>query len=269
MTSGADVSSELAEAERRHAEKVQSALYRIAELASAAQDMQEFYRAMHAVVGELMHASNLYIALYDEERQLINFPYHVDELDDDWPETQRVGRVRQPPGARRDGVRAPHRRAATDHVRTRTWKLIEQGEIELVGALTEDSQLARRPAQGRGADGRPPRRAVVHEGRPLRRAGQGAARLRGPARRRGALACAGDRGDATAQRRARARSTASRRRSPASSSCRRSTTSSATSSRRSSMHRSSTSGSSTRRPGCSTSRTRSSAASVTRTSRSG
>ena len=86
MTSGARDSSELAE-DRRHAEQVQSALYRIAELASAAQDMQEFYRAMHAVIGELMHASNLYIALYDEERQQINFPYHVDELDDEWPET--------------------------------------------------------------------------------------------------------------------------------------------------------------------------------------
>ena len=97
MTSGARISwssprraagwpSSSGEAERRHAEQVQSALYRIAELASAAQDMQEFYRAMHAVVGELMHASNLYIALYDEERQLINFPYCVDELDDEWPE---------------------------------------------------------------------------------------------------------------------------------------------------------------------------------------
>jgi hypothetical protein len=54
---------------------VQSALYRIAELASAAQDMQEFYGAIHAVVGELMNATNFYIALYDDERQLISWPY--------------------------------------------------------------------------------------------------------------------------------------------------------------------------------------------------
>ena len=51
---------------------MQDALYRIAELASAAQDMQEFYRAIHEVVGELMDAENFFIALYDEERQLIN-----------------------------------------------------------------------------------------------------------------------------------------------------------------------------------------------------
>ncbi len=47
------------EAERAHAAKVQDALYRIAELASAAQDMQEFYRAIHEVVGELMYAKQL------------------------------------------------------------------------------------------------------------------------------------------------------------------------------------------------------------------
>ena len=42
------------EAERAHAAKVQDALYRIAELASAAHDMREFYAAVHEVVSELM-----------------------------------------------------------------------------------------------------------------------------------------------------------------------------------------------------------------------
>src|SRR5947208_5419909 len=84
LTREADL--EAAEAERRHAEKVHGALYRIAELASAAQDMQEFYRAVHAVVGELMSAKNLFIALYDAERELISWPYYVDELDEDIPD---------------------------------------------------------------------------------------------------------------------------------------------------------------------------------------
>ena len=52
--------------ETRDAAKVQDALYRIAELAGAARDMQEFYAAVHAVVGELMYAENLFIALYDD-----------------------------------------------------------------------------------------------------------------------------------------------------------------------------------------------------------
>jgi PAS domain S-box-containing protein len=126
------------EAERAHAAKVQDALYRIAELASAAEDMQEFYRAVHEVVGELIDARNLYIALYDDERQLINYPYWADELDTDWPEPN-------------DWVEFGERQArgVTGYVlRTgepqllsyqRYKQLIGQGEIELVGAMTEDS----------------------------------------------------------------------------------------------------------------------------------
>jgi uncharacterized protein (UPF0297 family) len=63
---------EAAESQRRRAEQVQEALYRIAETASAARDMHEFYAAMHQIVGELMDASNFFITLYDEERQMIN-----------------------------------------------------------------------------------------------------------------------------------------------------------------------------------------------------
>jgi hypothetical protein len=57
---------EALEADHRRSEKVQAALYRIAETASAAQDMHEFYATIHRIVGELMYADNFYIALYDE-----------------------------------------------------------------------------------------------------------------------------------------------------------------------------------------------------------
>jgi HPt (histidine-containing phosphotransfer) domain-containing protein len=50
------------------AARIQDALYRIAEAASAADDLQAFYAAIHRIVGELMYAENLYIALYDEQR---------------------------------------------------------------------------------------------------------------------------------------------------------------------------------------------------------
>ena len=68
------------------AERVQTALFRIAELASSVHDMQEFYREVHAVVGEFMYANNFFIALYDDDRQLISWPYYVDELDRNVPE---------------------------------------------------------------------------------------------------------------------------------------------------------------------------------------
>ena len=51
------------EAEYRRTEQVQAALYRIAEAASAVEDIQDFYAAIHRIVAELMFARNFYIAL--------------------------------------------------------------------------------------------------------------------------------------------------------------------------------------------------------------
>ncbi|HEX2423715.1 MAG TPA: GAF domain-containing protein, partial [Actinomycetota bacterium] len=62
--------------------QVQAALYRIAETASAAQDMQEFYAEIHRIVGELMYANNFYVVLYDEERRMMNWPFGVDTAGD-------------------------------------------------------------------------------------------------------------------------------------------------------------------------------------------
>ncbi len=67
--------------EAKEAAKLQSALYRIAETTSAAEDMDTFYAAMHGIVGELMEARNFYIALQDEESGLLSFPYFVDQAD--------------------------------------------------------------------------------------------------------------------------------------------------------------------------------------------
>ncbi|HEY2965606.1 MAG TPA: GAF domain-containing protein [Actinomycetota bacterium] len=77
---------EAADAERDRAERVQAALYRIAETASAAQDMGAFYAEMHRIVGELMYADNFYIVLYDEERQTMNWPFYVDTVGEGWPD---------------------------------------------------------------------------------------------------------------------------------------------------------------------------------------
>ncbi len=77
---------EAREAEHARSERIQAALYGIAEAASGARDLQEFYVAVHAQVRELMYAENFYIALYDEDRQAINFPYYVDSVDDDIPD---------------------------------------------------------------------------------------------------------------------------------------------------------------------------------------
>jgi len=48
--------------------------------------MPSFYAAIHEIVGELMYADNFYIALYDEARQRINYPFYVDEVDPELPD---------------------------------------------------------------------------------------------------------------------------------------------------------------------------------------
>ncbi len=67
--------------EPKQAEALQSALYRIAEKTSLAEDIQEYYAAIHGIVGEVMYAKHFYIALYDDRAETIKFPYFVDEAD--------------------------------------------------------------------------------------------------------------------------------------------------------------------------------------------
>ena len=67
--------------ERLEAEKLQSALYRIAEKTTTAVNFQEFYSSLHSIVGELMYAQNFYIALHNADTDRLEFPYFVDEID--------------------------------------------------------------------------------------------------------------------------------------------------------------------------------------------
>ncbi|MFY9743348.1 MAG: PAS domain S-box protein, partial [Candidatus Sulfotelmatobacter sp.] len=65
--------------ERKRAEALSSALYRIAEKSSATKDLQQFFAAVHAIVDELTPARNFAIAIHDPESGLLSFPYFVDE----------------------------------------------------------------------------------------------------------------------------------------------------------------------------------------------
>jgi PAS domain S-box-containing protein len=140
---------ELREERRNRADTVQSALYRIAELAASAQDLQEFYREVHEVVGELMYANNLFIALYDEERQLISWPYYVDELDTDIPDPNQWDAFgeRNARGTTAYVLRTGEPQLLT-YVR---WnELIEQGEIEPVGLTLEGGSWLGVPLKDEG-----------------------------------------------------------------------------------------------------------------------
>ena len=67
--------------ERRRSERLQSALYRIAEVSTTAGDLSELYPAIHGIVAHLLDARNFYIALHEAESNTLTFPYFVDEFD--------------------------------------------------------------------------------------------------------------------------------------------------------------------------------------------
>lgn len=64
--------------ERERAERLQAALYQIAELAGADIDSSQFYARIHQVVGRLLNADNFFIALLSEDGRSLEFPYYVD-----------------------------------------------------------------------------------------------------------------------------------------------------------------------------------------------
>lgn len=115
--------------ERKRAEQLQSALYRIAEETSAAGDLDEFYRFIHRIVGGLMHAENFYIALYDETSETLSFPYFVDE-EDETPERKQLGK-----GLTEYVLRTGQPLLATPSVFE---DLVKRGEVESIGAPSLD-----------------------------------------------------------------------------------------------------------------------------------
>jgi len=77
--SNRDLQAEIVE--RQRGERLQRALFRIAELSITSDTLERFYAQVHDVVGELLYARNFYIALVSEDGTLIEFPYSIDERD--------------------------------------------------------------------------------------------------------------------------------------------------------------------------------------------
>lgn len=62
-------------------ERLQQALYEIADLAGSGQEMENMLRRIHSVVGRLMYARNFYIVLYDDATRTLRFLYFADQID--------------------------------------------------------------------------------------------------------------------------------------------------------------------------------------------
>ena len=64
--------------ERKRAEGLQEAIYRLAQAADQAGSLDELFPSIHAIIQEIMAADNFYIAIHDEKNDLLRFPYMID-----------------------------------------------------------------------------------------------------------------------------------------------------------------------------------------------
>jgi len=115
--------------DEKAAEKLQAALFRIAALTQSTERLQDLYREVHEVIGELMFAKNFFIAEYDGRKDTLIFPYFVDEFDA-LPEGLSPGH-----GLTSYVLRTGQPILATPEVFDR---LVAEGEVELVGQPSVD-----------------------------------------------------------------------------------------------------------------------------------
>jgi diguanylate cyclase (GGDEF)-like protein len=67
-----------------YANKIQDALFEIAEIIFNTTSIDEFYQHLHQCIGRLTFAKNFFVALLKDEGKRIDFPYAIDELDPDF-----------------------------------------------------------------------------------------------------------------------------------------------------------------------------------------
>src|SRR4051794_11709319 len=135
LTAGSDLEARVTELERDL--KAQRALVRIAEAAAAAEDLQAFYREVHETLQGLTHARNCFIALHDDQRGAINFPYYVDEVDTDLPDP----RAWEPFGVgdARGSTAYVIRTGAPQHFSPeRHHELVAEGTFDMLGVVGTD-----------------------------------------------------------------------------------------------------------------------------------
>lgn len=66
----------------KRSESIQKSLFDISELASSINELSSLYPAIHDIVGGFMSAQNFFVAFYEEEKEIIDFVYFVDEFDE-------------------------------------------------------------------------------------------------------------------------------------------------------------------------------------------
>jgi len=77
--------------EHKQADALQDAVYRITKAAENADSIRDLFPQIHSIIASVMPAENFFITLYDEARNLLEFPYFHDALDEPFLEKIEPG----------------------------------------------------------------------------------------------------------------------------------------------------------------------------------
>jgi len=109
---------------RNYVEQLQNVIYKISSKVNSVENIDEFFQDIHKHLNTVIDTTNFYIALYDQDKDLLSFPYFADEKDSQ-PAPKKFGR----------GLTEYVIRTGEPHYLTgeSIYKLAEKGEIELFG----------------------------------------------------------------------------------------------------------------------------------------
>jgi PAS domain S-box-containing protein/putative nucleotidyltransferase with HDIG domain len=68
--------------ERKRTQALQEAIYQIAIATETTKSLKDLFPRIHGIISSVMPSENFYITLYDEERNVLQFPYFKDALDE-------------------------------------------------------------------------------------------------------------------------------------------------------------------------------------------
>ncbi len=77
--------------ELKKSEEIRDALYKISNAVTSVPDIQNLFATIHNIIMGLMKADNFYIAIYNDETDMVSFPYFVDQVDEP-PAPRKAGR---------------------------------------------------------------------------------------------------------------------------------------------------------------------------------
>jgi len=116
--------------EQRQAANLHQVLYEMTFEAQRAQEPGELFAALQRVLDRVMDARNLFVALYDRERDELSFPYYRDEMEPEAPEPMAPGKTLTGHVLRTGEPLFLDSKAFRD--------LLDRGKVELVGPSSQD-----------------------------------------------------------------------------------------------------------------------------------